>query len=205
MRTICIPTNDRPELLAECVGSINRASHASDWIVFACPETSPKRGCRANTHEACRNAADSGASWILYLEDDVVISPDALLLCDAFIQRDAAQGILCFRRWHDTQTDEAAIVRPANHGLLGDGFLFPSSLWPFLSSWWFRDEPEMGGAMWDWSVSYGLDKAGIPQWRPMINRSRNIGITGTHTKSGADLNHFGPCYSGEPVKKFEFE
>lgn len=204
MKAIAIPTNDRPKLLQRCVASVQTAIGFSNWMIFACPESEPKRGCRRNTHEACQHAIDCGSHWVLYLEDDVIISPDALILCDAFIDS-GKPGILCLRRWHDSQTPNHDLISPANHGLLGDGFLFPATLWPFLSEWWFRDEPAMGGKMWDWSVSYGLDKQGILQWRPLVNRSKNIGTHGTHSTDGGDLNHFGECYQGEPVKQFRFE
>lgn len=204
MNAIAIPTHNRPALLQQTMNSIFAAVGSNEWTIMLCPESSPPRGCRLNTHEACRRAISNGAEWVLYLEDDVVLAKDALLLCKAFIEAQQS-GILCLRRWHDSQQlDKPNEVAKANHGLLGDGFLFHCDAWQFLSSWWFRDEPQMGGKMWDWSVSYGLGAQQIQQWRPFVNRSRNIGAHGTHSTSAADLNHFGPCYDGTPITEFVF-
>lgn len=204
MKVISLPTHNRPALLAQTRAAIAAAVGASDWLLCECPDSSPPLGCRLNTFRACRLAVERGASWVLYLEDDILVSRDALTLCSQFAA-EPLPGILCLRRWHASQDLAApALVASAPHGLLGDGFLFPAALWSYLSSWWLRDEPGMGGAMWDWSVSWALARDVVPQWRPLVNRSRNIGVRGTHAASGADLNHFGPAYEGEPVARFTF-
>lgn len=199
MKTIAMPAIGRKEQSA-VTDSILACPEHSSWPLLITLDTH-RIGCRKNTHRACERAVDAGADWIFYLEDDVVVSRDALTLCDQFIGT-YLPGILCLRRWHrDQDLTVPDLVSAANHGLLGNGFLFHRSNWPFLSSWWFRED---AGPMWDWSVSYGLETNNIPQYRPLVNRSQNIGVNGTHTVNGTDPNHFGPCYAGQPVTAFKF-
>lgn len=221
MKTISIPVNNRPQCLSKALKSIGDCVGHENWLlIMQCepaaqlPDFLPCRsvirtnknqlGCRLNTLMAVRAAYEAGSDWNLYTEDDVILSEDALTLCDAFAQ-EGREGVLVLRRWHETQDANAPeSVRLAHHGLLGNGFFYHRSLVPFLERWWLRDDPRMGGAMWDWSVAFGMDEERICQWRPMVNRSQNIGSKGTHSTSAADPNHFGECYKGKPVSKFVF-
>lgn len=224
MKTISIPTNNRPDLLARCLESVLAADGFDNWtLVFSCEadvdvravlNKSPmswhvhfnpvRYGCRLNTFLAAAFANAVGSDFNLYLEDDCVISRDALTLCDQFALS-GKPGVLCLRRWHETQSQDAKLVQLAPHGLLGNGFAYRREMFPLLQKYWFHDHPDATGFMWDWSVDWGMAQERVPQWRPMINRSRNIGLNGTHTQGGGnDLNHFGPCYGGEPVKEFRF-
>ncbi len=221
MKTISIPVGGRSGMLARCLKSIGEAEGHEEWsLVFTCEPNSNhfsvphceaafcftnnfRLGCRVNTFYAIACAHVLGSTFNLYLEDDVVISPDALLMADAFAASGKA-GILCLRRWHNAQQSIPDEVTPANHGLLGDGFAYHRKDWLTIAKYWFDDRPGQGGQMWDWSVDAGLVREGVPCWRPWMNRSQNIGTQGTHTATGADLNHFGGCYLGEPVRAFKF-
>ena len=162
-------------------------------------------GIHVNTFLAANLAHQLGSKINIYLEDDIIVSTDVLRLVDQFIVSQKP-GMLCLRRWHKTQeTNNPNLVQPALHGLLGNGFAWESKYWTNnIRPWWFVIDSKCGGFMWDWSVSYGLDLQGIQQWRPMINRSQNIGIHGTHNNAGTDLNHFGELYTGPTVEHFEF-
>jgi hypothetical protein len=216
LKAICIPTNDRPDLLAQCLDSIRAANGNQNWtLVFSCEPNQAvaelisrigswsihfnrnpaKLGCRLNTFLAAAFANALGAELVLYLEDDCVISKDALLMADAFSES-GKRGLLCLRRWHDTQSNDSHAVRVDLHGLLGGGMAYRPELFPILRKYWFYQDPSMGGEMWDWSVDWGLRRESISTWRPMINRSMSIGTIGTHSSSGLDLNLFGPCYEG---------
>lgn len=223
MKTISIPTNDRPDYLRRVLSSISRADRCEDWVIaFSCEPNvevrkfitslsipyyasfnSTRRGCWVNTFLAVDFAMSIGSDFNLYLEDDVVISPDALVLCDEFARQLNHKDVLVLRRPHDAQTDQIDRVTPVISGLFGDGFAFSREMWPAIRAGWFSDKM----AMWDWSVQEYLISRSleIVQWRPCVNRSQNIGVQGTHTTHGTDPNHFSPCYSGTPVKEFRFE
>lgn len=224
MKTISIPTCNRVDNLKRCLDSIRAAQGHGEWVLVFASEPNQdvaelikrttwvptyqfcnliKLGCRLNTFMANAYAMALGSEFNLYLEDDLIISEDALVLARQFMQS-SSEGILCLRRWHDSQMPRPEIVEPSPHGLLGNGFAYRKRMWPTLAKYWFYDSSRAGGKMWDWTVSLGLDDEGILQWRPMLNRSRSTGVFGTHTQNGLDLNHFGPLYTGNPVDHFTF-
>lgn len=221
MKTISIPVNDRPKLLSKCLASIRACPTWREWrIVFSCEppvreateqlmiatpgalisRNAVKLGCWENTFHAASVAMAMGSTINLYLEDDYLITPDALTLVDQW-DESGHDGVLCLRRWHgDQQFDKPSTVSPANNGLFGCGFAWRSKLWPRIRSGWFYP-----GTMWDISIASYVWNTGILQWRPLVNRSNGIGLNGTHTlRGGADLNLFGPSYDGEPVTRFTF-
>lgn len=217
MKTISIPTNDRLDTLERVIESLSRAQGFKEWtVVFSVePNTavrqyisrlsipymasfnSSQRGCWVNTFLAADFAYSVGSTFNLYLEDDVILSPDALTLCSSFQKRDA---VLLLRRPHDMQTNEPEKVSICNSGLFGDGFAFHRDLWPRLRACWFDDSV----TMWDWSVQFNTIKRNIQHWRPHLNRSQNIGVNGTHTKHGTDPNRYSACYTGHPVASFDY-
>lgn len=222
MKTISIPTNNRLDTLEKVLTSLRAAVGIENWtLVFSCEPCRPVQkwvkeldwmnkyillnpvpvGCWKNTFSAVSTAMNLGSKLNLYLEDDVIVSPDALTLVDQFSEQ-GLPGIVCLRRWDHTQGLDPTLVSPASHGLLGDGFAFTPALWPKIQADWFRTDG--GGQMWDWALSYGLDQDKIPQWRPLMHRSQNIGTVGTHTAHGVDPNHFSPCYQGTPIDHFQF-
>lgn len=162
-----------------------------------------KKGCRANTHAAVQFAHDLGSDFNVYVEDDIIVSRDALTLADAF-HDSRESGVLVMRRWHTTQElDKPDIVKPDFHGLLGNGFAWNRDMHSFLTGHWFVNTPKL--PMWDWSVDAGLANARVLCWRPMVNRTTSIGVHGTHCTNSLDQNLFGPMYEGEPVTQFKFQ
>ena len=216
MKTISIPVNDRPHLLREVLSSIRANSGWRDWrIVFSCEppvkevteqlmigihdaltsRNAVKLGCWANTFHAASVAMELGSELNLYLEDDYLISKDALALVDQWSQA-VNGGVLCLRRPHEKQDSFLPrIVTPYQSGLFGCGFAWTAQDWPIVRKQWNTVAP-----MWDIAME-GLP---LTQWRPLLNRSHGIGTTGTHSRNGDDLNLFGPAYEGEPVDKFIF-
>lgn len=228
MKTITIAVNDRPEYLQQVLASIKEAKGSERWTICLslepCEEIRAlidrlkiqavvscnmfKKGCDGNTFASAELAFSFGSEFNLYLEDDVVISKDALVMAEAFRKRSADEpSVLCLRRWHEAQdlSKPVIITNAPGMGLLGNGFAY-SMRWyrQFIRPWWFYWSPTLPGFGWDWSLSHGLDTTGVRQYRPLVNRSQNIGLNGTTTAGGTDQNHFGPCYDGL-VDEFKFE
>jgi len=221
MKTISIPVNDRPHLLAKCLASIRACPTWREWtIVFSCEppvkeateqlmiatpgahisRNSVKLGCWSNTFLACEIAHALGSTFNLYLEDDLVISPDTLRMCDAFIA-EMKPGIIALRRPATSEdANQPSMIDRCKSGLFGDGFGFPRRLWIKIRAAWFDNGD--GHPMWDWSVERGI--SWMDQWRPLIPRSTNIGLHGTHAAGAYDPNRHSPCYGGIPVSKFTF-
>lgn len=220
MKTISIPVNNRREHLISVVKNITDNDGFLDWkLVFSCEpnadvtfcrnvngiisKNSQQRGCWVNTFLAADLAMTSGSTLNLYLEDDYLLSPDALTLVSQW-NVSGKVGVLCLRRAHDRQdTNRPADVSAERSGLFGCGFAWRGPMWPCVREAWFGRDFENEYRMWDHSIAEGLRD--VPQWRPMVNRSFGIGVNGTHSKNaGKDLNLFGPAYDGPPVKEFHF-
>lgn len=225
MKTISIPTNDRLELLMECLNSIRNAVGYKQWtIVFNCE---PKQrvvdyvsriswapiyfhrnpcqmGCWVNTFLAANFAMSLGSDFNLYLEDDIVISRDALTLADQF--RKSRYQVLSLRRPEPYLSNFPQRVSSFPGGLLGDGFAWRKEDWPTIRSLWFQRSSNGKYEMWDWSIEHGMKERNITQARPCLNRSQNIGLmsVGTH-KQSYDPHHHSACYSGEPITQFHFD
>jgi hypothetical protein len=204
---LACPDHDEWTLVFSCEPnqSIFAMVEAINWIprYASVNLINMRAGINTNTFLAASVAHSMGSEFNIYLEEDVVISRDALTMASQFYEKNI-DGVLCFRRWANTERDQPDTVEPANHGLLGDGFAYPRGLWEkTIRPWWFWYEPTVPFG-WDWSVGYGLDTRKVRQWRPLCQRSQNIGHFGTNTQGGADPNRFSPRYSGEPIKTFVF-
>lgn len=221
MKTISIPTNDRIDTLSRCLASIQAAIGHEEWmLVFSCEpnqrvldliagiswcqkmvsRNACKMGCWPNTFLAANFAMQLGSEFNLYLEDDIVISRDTLILADQF--RRTNHKVLALRRPEANLTNEPNTARVFSGGLFGDGFAWRKDLWPVIRSLWFQPS-DTGFSMWDWSMEHGLRNQCIQQVRPCLNRSQNIGLVGTHQR-GFDPNRHSACYAGEPVTSFRF-
>jgi hypothetical protein len=218
MKTISIPVNNRPDHLRDVLASIRACPTWREWtIVFSCeppiltaieqqttvtPNAVVSRnekplGCWANTFHASTLAMALAPAVNLYLEDDYLITPDTLTLVDQW-EKEIYGGVLCLRRPHAKQDSaQTNVVAPLDTGLFGCGFAWLAQDWPLVRRQWMGIAP-----MWD----IAMHNLPLTQWRPMVNRSKGIGLIGTHSHgSGADLNLFGPAYSGPPVNKFTFQ
>lgn len=223
MKTISIPTNDRLNHLRRVLDSVRVALSVNNgWtIVFSCEpvpsvcsavssvnwapiyfqRNAVKMGCWSNTFRAADFAMAVGSTFNLYIEDDTVISPDTLALADQW-RLSNRPGLLALRRPEAALKSGVANVERLDGGLFGDGFAWRKEQWPIVRECWWTTSRH-GYSMWDWSMEDGLKARGIPQMRPCLNRSQNIGVLGTH-QNGFDPNRHSPCYSGPPVKDFQF-
>lgn len=212
MKTISIPTNDRPGHLERVLKSVLACPGSDTWsLVFSCepnqavlevvqrfracwPEAlvhvNPiQLKCWPNTFMAAQLAMAWGSELNLYLEDDYELSRDALALVEAWSQRaDSDRTVLCLRRPHDSQdSGRPHTVALCRSGLFGCGFAWKAALWPMVRETWWRQ-----GGMWDLS----METLAAEQWRPMVNRAHGFGVDGTHCHANTDPNLVGPAYEG---------
>lgn len=220
MNTISIPTNDRLPLLQKCLAALRAAMGIERWtLCFSCEPcdgalalikaidwapvyvscNTVKMGCWVNTFLAANFAMTVGSKLNLYVEDDIVVSPDALSLTEQFSA--SRYEVLALRRPDTTVRPFPKEVARFQGGLFGDGFAWRSHTWLPIRAGWFAMAGKRGFSMWDWSMEYAL--SGITQARPLMHRSQNIGLQGTH-QQGYDPNRHSPCYAGPPVDHFNF-
>lgn len=225
MFTISMPVYRRPEYLRKSLDSIRSNKDHVDWTlvisvengaipevmamvdgisfmdkrIFHCPT---KMGLDNNTNRAFNLAWKQGSDANLYLEDDIVLSKDALLLCSSFFNRGRSRGyqtqeellglgqeFVC----KDETRPKAIKTQPRVVGLLGNGFFCAFHMQDFFNRHWFD------GRTWDLNLHCALQEEGkhIDIWRPLIPRSTQIGFHGEHCQGVSnDMNLFGPCYRG---------
>lgn len=214
MKAICMPVFNRPELLRQALDSICE-NKATDWRVYLSVDWSYKSkeidqiirdyhfkgvqfvvwgngtnlGCSLNAFTVCSTAISQGAEAILYMEDDIVLSPDALALCDWYLNQlndpnDYHAGIaLCRREGNVIGRPEAIEHNSSSQGLLGQSWCFTRKQWfDFaLGHWWSlpdRGHPDI----WDWALGWKAQQLGKSIMRPYLSRARHIGATGFHGK-----------------------
>jgi hypothetical protein len=132
-------------------------------------------GVDANTLRAIKAAFDNGSAFNLHVEDDTVLSPDALDLCDWFFDLDerSRYAMLCLHSYSKDLSQPLAIVEDARFCPWG---------WAITRAMWYGwVEPEWMGKHrvhpmgWDWSVGLTLQRHGLKVLRPVLSRVRNIG------------------------------
>lgn len=144
------------------------------------------RGIVGNTALAMKACFDTEADSVLMLEDDGVLSPDALRLVDWFmfagdagtLPHSPEQYISFSLSAHGWQKDNPQLVAPQNMielNLLGCPFAYAvrKEMWPFIHKNWCIKEYHPCG--WSWSMTYAARFAGLISVSPTLSRVRNIG------------------------------
>lgn len=228
MKTISMAVNNRPQLLRSVLESIRGAEGHENWtLVFSlepgCLECQQmvgevdwmetrvsyntfRLGCDVNTFMAADLAASFGSEFNLHLEDDILIAKDALLMAEAFMARPESRdrSIVALRRIYEDFSDPCTL-KPSHDGLLGCGFGYRTKFWHrWLRGWWLYYESLMPGYGWDLQMAWMLHSHDFIQFRPLMNRSMNIGGAGGTHATGHDPYQASPMYSGL-VREFNFE
>ena len=157
---------------------------------------------------------DLGAEFNVALEDDALLSPDALEVALWFFRRHAANGRYAFLslcdhyEYRGSGRNKGGV--PEGPSLLAEtsnlsspfAWCFAAPEWPFLKRHWNANTRSIGG--WDWSIRFGMRIEGRVALTPVLSRCRNIGEKdGTHDtpQTWADiqvgLNHSDGSYRGE--------
>ncbi len=126
----------------------------------------------------------------LHLEDDAIISPDALHMVQWFYESwggplsDYTLMSLCNHRdfgkgqHPDLEDDQSYMVESA---FITAPFAWCASRfqWPFIKTHWNRKELPPNG--WDWSLSMAMSLECRKSLHPTLSRCRNIGIVGQNS------------------------
>ena len=144
-------------------------------------------GPELNTFTVCFNAMNQGAHAQLYLDDDMLLSVDALDLCEWYLQQPHSRdteinGGLCLC------TDESDPARPDSitphdtwRGLVGQGYFYTRAQWlDFVKPNFWQDNPAWGGHGYDWALGYRAAELTKRILRPRLSRTRHMGIHGHH-------------------------
>lgn len=208
MKAVCLTTNNRPQYLKETLASLSVALRPGWKLVVRselaneCPRmldgfpvekhtiNESPLGLARNLLQCLSDAYELGSEGILHLEDDIVLSPDAIELCDWYLSRARPEeaGIALCRKddnLNDPSRPNSIAANNACFGLLGQGYCFNRKQFEdFVKPSWFLGREEWGGGVWDWTLAALAMENNRPILRPHLSRSRHIGAFGQNTVSG---------------------
>lgn len=163
---------------------------ASDWQRFfpfvEVWRNERRLGCSLNIFTLWSIAFSDGADAILHLEDDIILSPDAIDLCDWYLSNllQCQGGLALCRKDHEGNNPSAPSsisLTDTWMGLLGQGYCFTRQQWFdfVLRNFWAYD-PSWGHDIWDYTLAMMAQKLGKLFARPRLSRSRHNGSKGFH-------------------------
>lgn len=205
MKAICIAVSNRPDIVRQTLAAL-RANQTEGWTLYmSCEPDAPevhalvrainwmesrwwingtRLGPELNTFTVCFKAMNDGADALLYFDDDMLLSPDALNLCNWYLENHTEKypGGLCLC------TDASDPARPNSispndtwRGLVGQGYCYTCRQWQdFVKPNFWQDNPAWGGHGYDWALGYRSVELGKTILRPRLSRSQHIGVHGHH-------------------------
>ena len=231
MKAICICTTGRLDRVAECLNSL-RDNRPEGWTLFASMEpgheavhaavravsfmpvvswvNGRRLGPELNTFTAQWSAISEEAEAVLYFDDDMVLSPDAIELCDWYLDHNEYHdpehnaGIcLCARNPNDPSRPNSVSPNDTWQGLVGQGYCFTRAQWfSFVKRNFWVYRPHFGGDGYDWALGHMAVDLKKTILRPRLSRSRHAGRQGFH---GDNVDVFPEFISAQRNTKFVLE
>lgn len=146
-----------------------------------------RTGIARNSHDIIVKAFESGSDYNIYLEEDLVVSPDITNLADWYYELEEDTLCLCLcnigRVYQDLNNSNAAIIYPSPEcTFCGQGTGFSSlgivmkkdKFLNEMSPHWFHEQG------WDWGVLYHIKETQQKVLIPYQTRTDHIGVFGTH-------------------------
>ena len=181
MKTISMTAYRRPEYETTVIASllVNTPSLRQGNFLGVCRDQDGEKniGCDNNTLKAIEGAFEEGSDFNLHLEDDTVLSPDALALCNWFYNLPERDNYVLLNLHAHSKAD--ALERPLD---VVESARFSSWGWAITRKQWETVvRPEWNAKKrfhpmgWDWSVGLTIQRHGLKTLRPVLSRVRNIG------------------------------
>jgi hypothetical protein len=207
MKAICLTTYQRVGYLMQTLSALETCLRP-DWYLVVRSEldnnasdiikksTLPvakhtinksRMGLSNNILQCLNDAEKEGATSFLHLEDDVLLSPDALDLCDWYLSTHTKEtsGLALCRKDENTVSYsdlENVAENSACLGQLGQGYCFnEQTFWEFVNPNWHNGRLEWGNGAWDWTLAGLAIEQNKKIFRPRISRSKHIGVYGQNT------------------------
>ena len=149
-------------------------------IAQSCIQTSGGNlGVNYNNFDAI-GAAFSGyrpPEMVLVVEEDVILSLDALELCEWFYRHPERDNYACLllHAFSDKPQDPSAMQECMRFNPWGWAVTREMWRWWFKPNWNCKTVSPFG---WDWAMGYIIQKNGLKCLRPRMSRVRNIGREG---------------------------
>lgn len=160
------PVNNAVEHICRSVNFIPTTVHKNKYQL----------GVRANPHTLLMSVFNAGYDGVFYMEDDVLLSPDAVRLAYDYARQPlTAERCLCLYNPHSTELTQPELVRrgvpcAGNFNSL-DLFIHRQHWLEFFAPVWFRSPRG-----WDWSIVENGAAETIAM--PAVSRSHHIGRHG---------------------------
>lgn len=231
MKAICICTTGRLDRVTECLKSI-RENNLDGWTLFASMEpgyedvhsairaidfipvvswiNGRRLGPELNTFTVQWSAISENAESVLYFDDDMVLSPDAVQLCNWYLSKTELldpqhnAGIcLCSRNPNDSSRPDSVSPNDTWQGLVGQGYCFTRDQWfNFVKRnfWVYRNF--FGGDGYDWALGHMAVHLNKIIFRPRLSRSKHTGRNGFH---GDNVDVFPDVISSQKDTRFILE
>jgi hypothetical protein len=131
-------------------------------------------GVRKNPFETLKRTFDKGYDGVLYLEDDVTLSQDAVEMATWYFNHPSRNDFLCLNLYnHESlgEGDPGALFAGDKFSALGIGITAEQWKTHFEPSWW--KDPRG----WDYCFS-SMISDGLKVLQPRVSRSKHIGRFG---------------------------
>lgn len=202
MKTMTLTVHKRPEYLAKVLDSLKANSNLQDYKLFLGIEPGDdtvvdicksidfmdvdfhlnvvKLGVRNNPYMTLTRAFNAGSDFNVYLESDVVVSPDMTKLTDWYLKQDHTD-IMSLNLWYSNNEQffkesqfegESDIVKSKNFNALG--LAITKTQWEqYLKNTWMLHK-----SGWDHSFIEKLKNEKLYTLTPKLSRSHHIGRDG---------------------------
>ena len=187
MKTISFTGWRRPSYEKQVLASIAKQPEIGEYAFFPCyDKPAPNNiGCDASIFKAVSQAFAAGSEFNLHVEDDTLLSPDALSLCNWFLDELENRDDYALLNLHAHSKD---ISNPLD---MVESPKFNSWGWAITANNWYgKIVPEWNKKKipprgWDWSLSLIIQRHGLKTLRPKLSRVLNIGREGGTYESPA--------------------
>lgn len=140
-------------------------------------------GVRDNPYHLLRKVFNLGATEVVYIEEDIILSPDTLDLCNWYFNLPDVNNHLCLNLYnHDSKsTLDPSDVLPGK-GFSSLGIAMTKYQWDtFFSKLWHTHK-----SGWDFSFTQILEGGKIKNLSPAVSRTHHIGrFGGVHYRAAA--------------------
>jgi hypothetical protein len=204
MKSVVVIAHRRPEYLRVCLEALNKCRGIEDWRVivgFDGPLGDGQRNCYQVAYAISggrwyllSNPGNSGVNehgrqrlnlvleqfespMALVVEEDVILSADALELCDWFYAHPERDNYACLLLHNFSETSRWRCTMQETMHFSPWGWAVTREMWNrwFKPNWMCKKVPPFG---WDWSLGYVIQKNGLKCLHPALSRVRNIGREG---------------------------
>lgn len=179
-KTVSFCAYRRPDYEAQVLASLfPQVNHRNYRFVPTYDSPAPNnRGCDANTFLSIQRAFDHGSDFNVHVEDDTVLSPDALALADWFLAHPERDNYVLLNLFSRSTTCERPFDVVESARFTSWGWAITREKWETIIKPEWNQKNTIHPMGWDWSVGFTIQKHGLKTLHPVLSRVKNIGREG---------------------------